>query len=85
MHRHAGEDLAVHQQVVDAGGAPPLERVVGGHDVEVALEPVERLDQLVDQVGRDGVLDDRVPLVRDAAEVLGHLPIGQRPHQCLVR
>jgi hypothetical protein len=60
----------VDQQVVDPHGAGALEGVPGRDDAEVDLEPVERLGDLVEQVGLDGVLDDRVALLGDAAEVL---------------
>ena len=70
VHRHPCEDVAVHQQVVDAHGAAcPRRRCSAGTIAEVDLEAVERLGQLVDQVGLDGVLDDRVALLGDALGV----------------
>ena len=57
------ERLAVHEQVVDADGLAALEVVGRRHDAEVDLEAVQLVVELVEQVGLDGVLDDRVALL----------------------
>ena len=60
----------MHQQVVDADGLRALEVVAGRHDAEVDLEAVQLVDELVDEVGLDGVLDDRVALLGDRGDVV---------------
>ena len=48
----------------------PSKSLVGRHDAELALEAVEVVVQLVDQVGLDGVLDDRVALLGDLVQLV---------------
>jgi len=59
----------VHEEVVDPHGAGALEVVPGRSHVELALEAQQVVVEGVDEVGLDGVLDDRVPLLGDAVEV----------------
>ena len=49
----------------------PSKSLRGGHDAEVDLETAELVGQLVEQVELDGVLDDRVALLRDLLDVDG--------------
>ena len=79
VHRHPLEGRAVHQQVVDANGLRALEVVGRRHDPEVDLQAVELFDELVDQVGLDGVLDDRVALLCDRGDVVGDVRRGHGP------
>lgn len=46
-----------------------LERVARGFDTEELFEPYEIVGERVDEVGLDGILDDRVALVRDAGDM----------------
>ncbi len=50
-----------------------LEVVLGRHDPEVDLEAQKLLLDLVEEVGLDGVLDDRVAVLVDAGAVCGEL------------
>ena len=52
-------EVSVDEEVVDPRGVQALEEVVGGHDSERTFEAQQVLVQLVDQIGGDGVLDDR--------------------------
>lgn len=56
-------DLAVRQQVVGPGGPVPFESVVGWSTIEFGFEPVDVVEQRVDELGLDGVFHDGVSLV----------------------
>ena len=60
MDRNLLEVRPVGQEVVDAGGAGPLEGVVGRARCRGRLEPEEIVVEGVDQVEVDGILDDGV-------------------------
>jgi hypothetical protein len=68
----------VHQQVVDAPGAPALEVVLRRHDAELLLEAQQVLPQRGDEAGLDRVLEDReaVPLdpLKRVCEVQSQTP-----------
>ena len=64
-------ELAVGQQVVDAHGVVALEAVGRRHRAEVVLEPQQVVGEGVEQVGLDGVGNDRVAQLGDAVDVLG--------------
>ena len=47
----------------------PSKRVVGGHDLVVALESQQVVGQRVDELGLDRVFDDRVAVAGDGVDV----------------
>ena len=71
MDGHLLEELAARQQVVDPQGAEALEDVCGGLDREGRVEGIDRRNEAVDELDRNGVLDDRVAVARDSLDVLG--------------
>ena len=50
----------------------PSKLLGAGLTSELALEPRQIVDDLVDQLRLDRVLDDRVAVARDPRRVLGH-------------
>ena len=78
VQRYLLVERAVHQQVVDADGAGALEEVVGGHDAELDFEAAKVVVEGVDEVGLDGVLDNRVALLGDEPDMGSDCIAGQR-------
>ena len=69
VHRNPLPDAVEGEQVVDPQRLVALERVRRGLDLEELLEADQRVVELVDQAGLDGVLDDRVALLVDFLHV----------------
>jgi hypothetical protein len=70
------EPRSVDQQVVDPDGVGALEVVPRRRDGELALEPEQVVVQRVDELGVDGVLDDRVAVRGDALDVVVDVDAG---------
>ena len=75
MHRDLLERLTVDEQVVDAERVEAFEEVVGGDGPEIALQGEQRLVDLVDELGLDGVGEDGVAVLGDALQVV--LELGE--------
>ena len=69
VHRHLLPQRTVDKEVVDPQRLRPLEVIGGGDDLELALEVGQVGGEVIEEVGRDGVLDDRVPVLLDALEM----------------
>ena len=71
------------QQVVHAPGRVPLGRRPLRLDVQLALEPADRVAQRVDELGLDRVLDDRVAVDVDPGEMVENRGFGERHHDTI--
>jgi hypothetical protein len=59
MDRNPLVDRSVDEKIVDPRRPEALEEIVGRHDPQRPLQSKEVFIQLIDQIGRDCVLDDR--------------------------
>ena len=69
MHRHLGKRRTARQQIVDAYGVVPFERIVSRHDLVTPFEVEQRDIQRIHEFNFDGVGHDRVPLLGNFGEM----------------